>query len=96
MIIKAARPEEARIHDTYAGYHRFHADQTQEPYGSFEIFWRDLHDDTDEETDEPWPAGWYWRAGFPGCLPDGGLFGPFATSHQALENADEWNPEFDD
>jgi hypothetical protein len=34
MIIGTVRPEEARVFDQYAGYHSFHAEETQEPYGS--------------------------------------------------------------
>jgi hypothetical protein len=33
---------------------------------------------------EPSEAGWYWWACFPGCLPDGEPFGPFATKDEAL------------
>jgi hypothetical protein len=99
MIIGTVRPEEARIFDDYAGYHTFHAEDTQEPYGSFEVFWTEKPrypskecEDAGEELD----AGWYWQACFPGCLPDGEPSGPFASSRQALEDADEWNPEFDE
>jgi hypothetical protein len=96
MIIGTVRPEEARVFDNEAGYHQFHAEETQEPYGSFEIFWADLGDlGLTEEGDEVRP-GWYWQACFPGCLPDGEPCGPFATSRQALQDADEWNPEFDE
>ncbi len=97
MIIGTVRPEEARVHDTYAGYHSFHAEETQEEYGSFEIFWdagfvpRSLDD-----GNEPVQAGWYWHACFPGCMPDGEASGPFASSRLALQDADEWHPEFDD
>lgn len=34
-------------------------------------------------------AGWYWQACFPGCLPDGEPYGPFATEAEALEDARE-------
>ena len=33
--------------------------------------------------------GYYWRAGFPGCLPDGEPNGPFATQADALADARE-------
>lgn len=97
MRIGTIRPEEARVFDSHAGYHQFHAEETQEPYGSFEIFW---HDDTafdydEDHTFDPQPAGWYWHACQPGCLPDGEPCGPFASSRQALEDADPWNPKFD-
>lgn len=101
MIIGTVRPEEARVSDQYAGYHQFHMEETQEPYGSFEIFWHNgpnkfaAHVDEDGELVEELPAGWYWHACFPGCLPDGEPSGPFASSRQALEDADPWHPEFD-
>jgi len=96
--IGTMRPEEARVHDTWKGFHKFHAEETQEEYGSFEIFWhRGGGWDEDMPDDESYPAGWYWRACFPGCLPDGDVpAGPFATSRDALQDADEWHPEFDE
>jgi hypothetical protein len=102
MQIGTTRPEEAKVFDQFAGYHSFHAEETQEEYGSFEVFWHDgkriSEDDVWADSDnEPMPAGWYWWACFPGCMPDGDSpIGPFASSRQALEDADEWNPEFDD
>jgi hypothetical protein len=33
------------------------------------------------------PAGWYWQACFPGCLPDGDPVGPFDTEADALADA---------
>ena len=35
------------------------------------------------------PAGWYWQACFPGCLPDGDPTGPFASEAEALADARE-------
>ena len=32
-------------------------------------------------------SGWYWQSCFPGCIPDGGPFGPFATEAEALADA---------
>jgi hypothetical protein len=90
MKIGTVRPEEARVFDEYEGYHSFHSEETHEEYGSFEIFWSH---GMDEESGLP--AGWYWWACFPGCLPDGEPNGPFASSGQALRDADEWHPEFD-
>ena len=49
-----------------------------------------------EEYSPMTDAGWYWVAGFPGCLWDGEPSGPFATSRDAREDADEWVPEFDE
>lgn len=94
MIIGTVRPQEARISDEFAGYQSFHHAEDQDEYGSLEIFWHDGQDEgTGSGLSEP---GWYWWACFPGCLPDGEPAGPFASSRQALEDADEWNPEFDD
>jgi hypothetical protein len=57
----------------YEGYHSFE-DETDRPYGSFEVFYDD---------------GWYWWACFPGCIPDGEPNGPFETSKEAWEDARE-------
>jgi hypothetical protein len=102
MIIGTVRVEEARIYDSFAGYHPFHAEETQEPCGSLEVFWiesgltgKPAHDEWEGTT--YLAGGWYWQAGFPGCMPDSDApSGPFASSRQALKDADEWNPEFDD
>ena len=99
-VIGTMRAEEARIFDAYAGYHQFHAEETQEEYGSFEIAFFDngalCYESCGECDDDDLPGGWYWIAAFPGCMPDGDSWmGPFATSRDALEDADEWNPEFD-
>jgi hypothetical protein len=88
MIIGTARPEEARVFDDQEGCHQFHSENAQEPYGSFEVFWHD--------GDEEYAPGWYWWACFPGCLPDGEPFGPFASSRHAHEDADEWSPDYDE
>lgn len=100
MIIGTVRIEEARIYDSHQGYHQFHAEESQEPYGSFEVFWHDGGKDEDPDC-ENWDGdemkpGWYWWSCFPGCLPDGEPSGPFAYSSQAHEDADEWSPEYDD
>lgn len=101
MIIGTVRPEEARTYDAKAGYHQFHAPETREAYGSFEVFWDDADEmhgsgarnfDADGDPIEP---GWYWWACFPGCMPDGLPEGPFAYSQQAHEHADEWSPDYD-
>jgi len=77
----------------------------QSTYGSFEVFWQDEICDTDKHEPRGTnlchvdrcvvPAGWYWAAGFPGCLYDADPVGPFASSQQAHEDADEWSPEYD-
>ena len=104
-IIGTVRPEEAKVFDSHEGFHKFHADETQEPHGSFQVFW----DDSDipfgndpqnarnyDSAGDPVKPGWYWWSCFPGCLPDGDPFGPFASSRQAHEDADEGSPEYDD
>ena len=117
MIIGTVRPEEARIHDTWEGFHSFTSTpegddlSTREPYGSFEIFFGEqvecpeCGDWSSEKACEcedtsglrrNYLKGWFWWPCFPGCLPDGEPMGPFASSRQALEDADEWHPEFDD
>ena len=37
--------------------------------------------------EDPSPAGFYWQAGFPGCLADGDPVGPFATEAEAIADA---------
>ncbi len=100
MHIGTVRSEEARIHDNYEGYHSFHAEETQDEHGSLEVFWSAFgafcYEQCGECDGDQSAAGWYWWACFPGCLPDGEPSGPFATSRDALEDADEWNPEFND
>lgn len=78
MKIGTVRLEEAKVFDSEAGYHRFHAEDGSE-FGSFEIFWAE---------------GWYWHACFPGCMPDGDASGPFASSRQAMYDADEFHPDY--
>jgi hypothetical protein len=34
-------------------------------------------------------GGWYWGSCFPGCLPDSDPIGPFATSAEALADAQD-------
>lgn len=95
-IIGTMRPEEARVFDSQAGYHQFHAgisDARAEPFGSFEVYWIDSSDFEEDDTD-PMRPGWYWVACFPGCMPDGEPCGPFATSYKARMDADETGWEY--
>lgn len=96
MRIGTVRPEEARVFDSHAGYHEFHAEETQGPYGSYEVFWHDGDNGQPEGEESDMAPGWYWVAGFPGCEWDGEPTGPFANSRDAALDADEWAPEFDD
>jgi hypothetical protein len=89
MIIGTVR----QVFNSMAGYHQFHAEETQEPYGSFEVFW---YADGEKNGDEDCPPGWYWWSCFPGCMPDSAKSGPFASSMQAHKDADEWSPEYDE
>lgn len=103
MKIGTVRPEEARVFDRDEGYHQFHSEDGS-PYGSFEVFWhnggpltegmpRDPEDWDSDDSEQNEPAGWYWYACFPGCLPDSDPSGPFATSTQAMYDADEFHPD---
>lgn len=78
------------------GYHQFTAAAAEavvrytedKPYGSFEVFWSDGY--SDEASDKGVNApGWYWWACFPGCMPDGDAVGPFNTSQEAYDDAQE-------
>lgn len=42
-----------------------------------------------DEDGEPMPAGWYWQACYPGCLPDGEPMGPYDTEAEAIADAQE-------
>lgn len=97
--IGEVRGEEARVFGLHEGFQTFHEEETQEPFGSLEVFWYDAEidaEDLDEGIEPLGAEGWYWWACFPGCLPDGEASGPFATSTQALIDANEWAPELDD
>ena len=85
MRIGTVRVEEAKVFDDYAGYHSFH-DENGEQYGRFDVFWH--------EPNCEYKAGWYWWSCFEGCLPDSEPFGPFASSLDALCDADEFHPLF--
>lgn len=76
-------------------YHRFKSDDGDE-YGSFEVFHFDPAADaelclaSEEWTDsdgELLPAGYYWWACCPGCMPDGDPVGPFDTEEEAMADA---------
>lgn len=115
MIIGTVSPEEARVFDSSAGYHRvgpasiqvvWHngPDRIGGPYAYRSPAVVDVdghqmvdgltgtrfHDEEDPAT--VLPAGWYWWACLPGCLPDSEPVGPFARSSIALEDArDQWD-----
>ena len=54
---------------------------------------------TDSDSTDPGhaaPAGWYWWACLPGCLPDSEPSGPFTTESEALADAREAFGQEDD
>lgn len=53
------------------------------------------HIDTDPEIPIS-ESGWYWWACLPGCLPDSDANGPFATSAEALADAQSNADDEDD
>jgi len=67
-------------------YHRF-KDVDGEEHGSFEIFYNDGEDGLQLDMH---PAGYYWWACFPGCMPDGDPMGPFETEDEAIDNANDF------
>ena len=80
-------------------YHEFNNRRGQfgsekHSFGSFEVFHFDPNYDPDAEQDpdneEFLPAGWYWHACFPGCIPDGEPSGPFGTEKEAIRDANDF------
>ena len=67
-------------------YHSFKDDEGHES-GSFEVFHSDPWVWGVDGEDREMPAGWYWHACFPGCLPDGEPTGPFETEQEAIDDA---------
>lgn len=94
MIIGTVRPEEAKVFDGSAGFHRLHNEDGHYLGVTVEVFWDDedrMHGSEPRNYDgdgNPVAPGWYWWACLPGCLPDGEAMGPFASSHQALADAE--------
>ena len=68
-------------------YHQF-TNETGETYGSFETFF--TCGSFEQDSSESFPAGFYWQACFPGCLPDGDPSGPFETEQDAITDANEF------
>ena len=74
---------------TRDGYHRWN-EGTDLEHGSFEVFWihpKEWFGYQDNDEEESLPAGWYWWACFPCCLPDGEPNGPHDTSTQAFSDS---------
>ena len=88
--VPTLKPNEA-----YAGMSGYHAfeDDAGNAYGSFEVFWSGNYPAEEGEKRPRWgnltglKLGWYWTAGFPGCLPDGDANGPFNSSRAAYRDA---------
>ena len=95
MRIGTVRAEEAKVFDDYAGYHSFH-DEDGETHGRFEVFWHGGTIGSSSEYENPFAnkPGWYWWSCFEGCLPDSEPYGPFASSLDAMCDADEFHPDF--
>ena len=79
-------------------YHEFR-NETGEAFGSFETFylnpaqaWEMQGDswEVSESGEHITAPGWYWQAGFPGCLPDGEPSGPFPNEHEAIKDATDY------
>ena len=69
-------------------YHQF-TNESGEQYGSFETFF--YYDSINSDHfGRIGDRGWYWNAGFPGCLPDGEPSGPFETEQDAIKDATEF------
>lgn len=72
-------------------YYRF-KDYNGNDYGSFETVRVTRSDRADWGRDEDgclFRCGWYWRACFPGCLPDSDPIGPFRSEAAAIRDARE-------
>ena len=75
-----------RAEDSMAGYHQFAGNEEGQAFGSFEV-WYDCPGD--EESEPRREAGWYWWACFPDCMPDGEAEGPYHTSTEAYDAAQD-------
>ena len=83
--------------NSMAGYHQFSGHEEDQTHGSFEVFYDDAavneHDGEPRNfgpDGDPVKPGWYWWACFPGCIPDGDPAGPFATSTEAFDDAQDF------
>ena len=65
--------------------------ETGEQYGGYEVFY--YHDSVGIDATRLGPAGWYWHACLPGCMPDGDLSGPFQSEAEAIADADPYRTE---
>ena len=70
------------------GFHRF-VDREGNLYGSFEVFYVSYGKGSKYAAANIDSVGWYWWSCQPGCMPDGEPIGPFNTSQEAFDNAQE-------
>ena len=82
---------------SHEGYHKFYDPELDVLHGSFEIFKAHYPFEVfgpnypnSYERSSFEPNKYYWWSCFPGCLPDSGANGPFETSHEAYENAQDF------
>jgi hypothetical protein len=76
--------------ESHAGFHR---DQRQSPrYSSLEVFLlRDKEMAAEVDGVMFWlPPGWYWQFAEPGEAPDSNIYGPYATSSDAYNTAQDF------
>ena len=88
-----------------AGRHQFHTEETQIPYGLFEVYYNSKPSETvvNETQADPFlentpEIGWYWwecDVALKIADSDRRGRGPFATSQLAHEDADKWSPRYD-
>jgi len=69
----------------------FDPTRADDPYSlpDCEVFYLEDGEQTDENG-EALPAGWYWWACLPGCLPDSDPYGPCDTEEEALADAQDY------
>lgn len=69
----------------------FDPTREDDPYSlpDCEVFYLEDGEQVDE-FGEALPAGWYWWACLPGCLPDSDPHGPFDTEEEALADAQDY------
>lgn len=66
-------------------FHQF-IDSQGNQFGSFKVFKYELYEELHPFADCI-PAGWYWQACFPGCIPDSDPNGPFKSEDDAITDA---------
>ena len=77
------------------GYIYSDRDRVDDPHAlaNIEVWYMEAAEAVEASKGNDWEdfkPGWYWRAGFPGCLPDGDPIGRFATEDEAIYDAQEF------